>query len=77
MIADWKPSTCIPCTISKPADRKLYYVVEVDRRPPTKTPIKMAAESKAEKAESKQPEVVAEGAAKCEVEGDDVRETSC
>ena len=23
-------------------DRKLYYVVEVDRRPPKKTPIKMA-----------------------------------
>ena len=52
-------------------------MVEVDRRPPTKTPIKMAADSKAEKAESKQPEVVAEGAAICEAEGDDVRETSC
>ena len=28
-------------------DRKLYYVVEVDRRPPKKTPIKMATAASA------------------------------
>ena len=52
-------------------------MVEVDQRQVIKRSLKIVAESKVEKAESKQPKVVAEGAAKCEVEGDDVRETSC
>ena len=70
--------------------RKLYYVVEVDRRPPKKTPIKMAGAAAAKKAdravvEAKRPAATQEneggegtpdrgGAAG---DGDDVRETSC
>ena len=71
--------------------RKLYYVVEVDRRPPKKTPIKMAGAAAAAKkadrvvVEAKRPAATHEGEEReggsnhsgTSGDGDDVRETSC